>query len=58
VVADSKLYNEDNAAHLRALGFITRIPQTLHLGSQVITQALRWDTWQRLDATTRYQRVE
>jgi len=24
----------------------------------VITQALRWDTWQRLDDTTRYQRVE
>ena len=58
VVADSKLYHEDNAAHLRALGFITRIPNTLNLVSQVITQALRWDTWQRLNDTTRYQRVE
>src|SRR5712692_6007889 len=58
VVADSKLYNEDNAANLRTLGFITRIPNTLNLVSQVITQALRWDTWQRLDATTRYQRLE
>jgi transposase len=58
LVADSKLYNEDNAANLLTLGFITRIPNTLHLVAQVITQALRWDTWQRLDATTRYQRVE
>jgi transposase len=58
VVADSKLYNEDNAAHLRPLGFITRIPNTLNLVSQVIAQALREDTWQRLDASTRYQRVE
>jgi transposase len=58
VVADSKLYHADNAANLRALGCITRIPNTLNLVSQVITQALRWDTWQRLDDTTRYQRVE
>src|SRR5439155_24373647 len=58
VVADAKLYNEDNAAHLLTLGFITRIPNTLNLVSQVSTQALRWDTWQRLDATTRSQRVE
>ena len=58
LVADSKLYNEDNAANLLTLGFITRIPNTLNLVSQVITQALRWDTWQRLDAPTRYQRVE
>ena len=58
LVADSKLYHEDNAAHLRTLGFITRIPTTLNLVSQVITQALRWNTWQRLNDTTRYQRVE
>jgi transposase len=58
LVADSKLYHEDNAANLRALGFITRMPHTLKLVSQVITQALRGDTWQRLDATTRYQPVE
>jgi len=58
LVADSKLYNEANAANLHALGFLTRIPNTLNLVSQVITQALRWDTWQRLDDTTRYQRLE
>jgi transposase len=58
LVADAKLYNEDNAATLKTLGFITRIPNTLKLIAQVITQALRWDTWHRLDDTTRYQRIE
>ena len=57
LVADSKLYNEDNAANLSQLGFITRIPNTLKLVAQVSGQALRWDTWHRLDATTRYQRI-
>ena len=58
LVADSKLYHEDNAANLRQLGFITRMPTTLKLVAQVIGQALRWDTWHRLDETTRYQRIE
>ncbi len=58
LVADSKLYNEDNAATLKTLGFITRIPNTLKLVVQVITQVLLWDTWHRLDDTTRYQRIE
>lgn len=58
VVADAKLYHEENATHLKHLGFITRIPGTLKLVSQVISQALRWDAWQELDATTRYQRLE
>jgi transposase len=58
LVADSKLYNEDSAATLKTLGFITRIPNTLKLVVQVITQVLRWDTWHRLDDTTRYQRIE
>jgi transposase len=58
LVADAKLYHEDNAANLSKLGFITRIPNTLKLVSQVIAQALRWDTWHSLDDTTRFQRVE
>jgi transposase len=58
LVADSKLYHEDNAANLHSLGFITRIPNTLKLVSQVITDALRGDTWRRVNDTTRYQRVE
>src|SRR5215813_7382525 len=35
LVADSKLYHEANAANLLALGFITRMPNTLNLVSQV-----------------------
>ena len=53
LIADSKLYHEANAANLHKLGFITRIPNTIGAVSQVITQALKWDTWQRLDDTTR-----
>lgn len=58
LVADAKLYCEDNAVHLAQLGFITRIPATLKVVSQVIGQALQWDTWQPFDDTTRYQPLE
>ena len=58
LIADSKLYSKDNAAQLKPLGFITRIPDTLKLVSQVIRQALRADTWQRVDDTTRYHCLE
>jgi len=58
LIADSKLYSKDHAAQLKPLGFITRIPDTLTLVSQVIRQALRKDTWQALDDTTRYHRLE
>jgi transposase len=58
LVADAKLYHEDNAPNLAKIGFITRIPNTFSLVSQVITQALTWDTWHPLDDTTRYQRLE
>jgi transposase len=58
LVADAKLYHEDNAINLKKLGFITPMPGTLKLVAPVITQALRWDTWQCLDATTRYQGIE
>src|SRR3989475_10098605 len=55
LVADAKLYCEDNAAHLAKLGFITRIPATLKVVAQIISQALQWDTWQPVDPNTRYQ---
>ena len=58
LVADCKLYHKDNAANLKSLGCITRIPQTLKIVSQVIRQALEMDTWQRLDEQTGYQRLE
>jgi transposase len=55
LVADAKLYTEDTAATLATLGFITRMPGTLKLVSQVISQALQWGTWHELHDTTRYQ---
>ena len=58
LIADSKLYSKDKAAKLKPLGFITRIPDTLKLVSQVIRQALGTDTWQALDDTTRYHRLD
>lgn len=57
LVADGKLYFEDNAVHLAKLGFITRIPATLKVVSQVIGQALQWDTWRPYDDNSRYQSV-
>jgi transposase len=56
--ADAKLDTEDTAATLAKRGFITRLPGTLKLVSQVITQALQWDRWHRLDETTRYDGLE
>jgi transposase len=58
VVADAKLYSEENAANLKKLGFLTRIPGTLKLVTHVIAQALRGDTWHSLDETTHYQAIE
>jgi len=58
VVADSTLSHADHAANRQALGCLTRMPNPLTLVSQVIRQALRWDTGQRLDDPTRSQRVE
>jgi len=58
LIADAKLYTEDNAANLQRLGFITRLANTIGVVSHVIEQALTWDTWHTFDETTRYQGVE
>ncbi len=58
LVADAKLYTEETAATLAKLGFITRMPGSLKLVSQVITQVLKQELWQRLDETTCYHRLE
>ncbi|ETX00983.1 MAG: transposase [Candidatus Entotheonella factor] len=58
LIADSKLYSKANAAHLKPLSFMTRIPETLKIVSQVISQALQEDTRQRVDDTTRYHGLE
>jgi transposase len=57
LVADAKLYSEDSAVHLAKLGFLTRIPATLKLVSQVISQALQGALWHDMDEGTRYQPI-
>ncbi len=58
LVADAKLYTEANAPNLLLLPFITRIPETLKDAKQVIKQAWAWNTWQPLDDTVCYQRID
>ena len=58
LVADGKLYHENNAANLQSLRFITRIPNTLKVVAQVMTQALASDTWHDADGQRRYQCLE
>jgi transposase len=55
LVAEAKLDHEHNAVHLSTLGFITRIPATLKVVSQVMSQALQGDLWQPFDDDTRDQ---
>jgi transposase len=56
--AAANLYTEATAAPLAKLGFITRMPGTLKLVSQVISPALQGETWHELDATPRSQGLE
>ncbi len=58
LVADSKLYTEENSQNLGKLPFITRIPNTLTVMQQVITQALDFDQWAPMDETYRFQRFD
>lgn len=58
LVADSKLYREDNATVLKDIGFITRIPATLSVVGESIKTALnRSDAWEDLLEAYRYQRL-
>ena len=56
--ADATLDPAATAATLATRGFRTRMPGTLKLVAQVLTQALQWDRWSRLDAMTRYDGLE
>jgi transposase len=58
LVADANCYHADTASHLQHMGFITRVPSTRSVVSQVIRQAREWETWRPVDDTIRYQRVE
>ena len=58
LIADAKRSHADTAPHLKHMGFITRIPNTLGVVSPVSRQALTWDTWHPVDANIRSQCLE
>jgi transposase len=45
IIADGKLYTQDNAPNLARVPFITHIPATLKVVGLVIDQALTFDDW-------------
>lgn len=58
LVADSKLYTEENASNLSRLTFITRIPETLNTVKEVIEQAWEFAAWKELNPLLAYQRLD
>jgi len=54
LIADSKLYSEDNAMNLKQLGFITRIPGTIKEERQSIITAIANNQWSPLNDENRY----
>jgi len=55
LVADSKLYHQDNAEFLSQVKFITLVPSTIKLEKETIRQAITSDKWVRIDDNYRYQ---
>ena len=58
LIADSKLYSQDNSVNLARLGYITRIPHSLNLSHQLIEQAWVFNQWQTTSDQRHYQRWE
>ena len=58
IIADSKLYNDNNAENLAALEFITRIPQSIKQCQGLILEALTFNHWSSFDDIRRYQCFE
>jgi transposase len=58
LIADSKLYSQDNSVNLARLGYITRIPNSLNLSHQLIEQAWAFNQWQTTPDQRHYQRWE
>lgn len=58
LIADAKLYTEENAVNLACLPFLTRIPETLTVVQHVIDQAWVVNQWQPLETTDQYQCLE
>jgi hypothetical protein len=55
LVAEATLSCEDQATPLAQRGFLPRLPATLTVVSQLMSQALPWDPWQPCAHTTRSQ---
>ena len=54
LIADSKLYDEENAQNLSQLSYITRIPSRLKQEQAAIKEALSSNTWVSLNKTNKY----
>jgi transposase len=54
LIADSKLYSEENAVNLNKLGYITRIPGTIKEEQQSIITAIAKNEWCQLNDENRY----
>ena len=54
LIADSKLYHQDNAEFLSQVNFITLVPSTIKQERTQITQALSEDSWIKIDDNYRY----
>lgn len=58
LVADAKLYTQENALNLSRLSFITRLPETIKVVQDVIEQAWEFDTWFFFNESMTYQRLD
>ena len=45
LIADSKLYTNENIHHLGSTHFITRVPSTIKLGKEYVDMALKSNSW-------------
>lgn len=58
LIADSKLYTQENAINLANLSFITRIPGVLNIEQELIDKALTNNNWRKKDENLKYQVFE
>lgn len=58
LIADSKLYSEENASNLQYLKFITRIPGTNKEENTAISDAVKLKKWHNLDTENKYSVIK
>jgi transposase len=54
LIADSKLYFEDNAIALKQINFITRIPGNIGDENKIIVNSIKESTWEVLDDQNKF----